>query len=79
MMHITALLAKWNDQTKMAQGKLQEWAIKIVKELVDAEAKAMSVKETGFHLGKEDQTWEFIQSFSVPYGSQARALQHLCA
>jgi len=32
---------------------------------VDAEVKAMSVKETGFHLGREEQTWEFIQSFSV--------------
>jgi len=49
----------------MAQGKLQEWAIKIVEELVDAEAKVMSAKETGFHLNKEEQTWEFIQTFSV--------------
>jgi len=44
-----------DDQTKMEQGKLQEWAIKIVEEIVDSEAKAMSAKETGFYLGKEDQ------------------------
>jgi len=36
----------------MAQGKLQEWATKIVEELVDIEAKAMLAKETSFHLGK---------------------------
>ena len=49
----------------MAQGKLWEWAIKIVEGIVYSEAKAMSAKETGFHLDKEEQTWESIQSFSV--------------
>jgi len=29
------------DGNNMAQGKLREWAIKIVEEIVDAEAKAM--------------------------------------
>ena len=53
------------DGKNMAQGKLREWAIKIVEEIVDAEGKAMSSKEAGFHQDKEQQTWDFIHAFSM--------------
>ncbi|KAJ6478102.1 hypothetical protein C8R47DRAFT_1051332 [Mycena vitilis] len=60
------------DPTRMARHRLSEWAIRKVEGYVSAESAEISGKDGGFHLKKEQTTWEFIHGFSL-----AKAVQPL--
>ncbi|TFY73277.1 hypothetical protein EWM64_g10735 [Hericium alpestre] len=61
----TAAEAKRPDRAKMAQGLLEEWAVKKVESIVSAEADSASSKDIGFHLRDRFATWDSILHFSM--------------
>ncbi|KAJ7652478.1 hypothetical protein DFH06DRAFT_1331105 [Mycena polygramma] len=53
------------DPSGMARALLSEWAIRKVEGYVSTSAAEISSKDGGFHLRKEQTTWEFIHGFSL--------------
>ncbi|KAJ7083313.1 hypothetical protein B0H15DRAFT_952006 [Mycena belliarum] len=60
------------DPTRMARHRLSEWVIRKVEGFVSAESVEISGKGGGFHLKREQTTWEFLHGFSL-----AKAVQPL--
>ncbi|KAJ6469596.1 hypothetical protein C8R47DRAFT_1150181 [Mycena vitilis] len=54
-----------HDPSGMARALLSEWAIRKVEGYVSTSAAEISSKDGGFHLRKEQTTWEFIHGFSL--------------
>ncbi|KAJ7622594.1 hypothetical protein DFH06DRAFT_1105137 [Mycena polygramma] len=57
---------------RMARHRLSEWAIRKVEGYVSDSSAQISGKNGGFHLSKEETTWEFLHGFSL-----AKAVQPL--
>ncbi|KAJ7619940.1 hypothetical protein DFH06DRAFT_1306174 [Mycena polygramma] len=50
---------------RMARHRLSEWAIRKVEGYVSDSSAEISGKDGGFHLSKEETTWEFLHGFSL--------------
>ncbi|KAJ7140868.1 hypothetical protein C8R44DRAFT_866555 [Mycena epipterygia] len=53
------------DASRMARHLLSEWAIRKVEGFVGTASQEISSKEGGFHLTREQTTWDFLRGFSL--------------